>query len=116
METDKIHFTKDAYNQLGRKFAIKTLQGMGFELPNFHKSSQSTHIKKQLPTMEVSLQISEKGILTATASEPLVKVSVSDTNGTSIEEILLAEPSKGFTMDLNKFPQGKIIIAILFNQ
>ena len=111
LAVDKVHFTEDGYKQLGRRFALKTLQGMGFELSDTHKSSQSTHTKVQSSVIEVNVQISDKGILTATATEPLVKVSVTDTNGASIKEITLPEPSKVFTMDLNELPQGQIIVA-----
>ena len=107
---NKIYYSKEGLENLGRKFAIKALQGIDYELPEVRRT---TSIKKQTidrKTLEVGVHISDKGMLTATSNEPIVKISVQNAAGNSIKDIAIAEPVKEYNLDLNAFPQGNIII------
>ena len=108
---NKIYYSKEGLENLGRKFAIKALQGIGYELPEVRRT---TSIKKQTidrKTLEVGVHISDKGMLTATSNEPIVKILVLNAAGDNIKDIAISEPTKEYDLNLNAFPQGKITVT-----
>lgn len=107
---DKIYYSKEGFEHLGHRYAIKALQGIGFELPEVRKTTSITKQTLDHKTVEVGVNISDKGILSATANSPITKISVQNEAGNSIKEIDIAEPAKTYSLDLNKFSQGKITI------
>ena len=109
-QTTKIYYSKEGLENLGHKFAIKALQGIGYELPEVRRTTSITKQTIDRKTLEVGVHISDKGMLTATSNEPIVKISVQNAAGNSIKDIAIAEPVKEYNLDLNAFPQGNIII------
>jgi hypothetical protein len=107
---NKIYYSKEGLENLGHKFAIKALQGIGYELPEVRRTTSITKQTIDRKTLEVGVHISDKGMLTATSNEPIVKISVQNAAGNSIKDIAIAEPVKEYNLDLNAFPQGNIII------
>lgn len=110
LSDDKTYFSKEGFANLGRKFAIKTLQAIGFELPEVRRTTEITRQTIAGKTLKVDVSISNKGLLTATASEPIVKVSVMNAAGKNIKTIALATPAKQYDLDLNAFPQEEITV------
>lgn len=107
---NKIYYSKEGFESLGRKFAIKALQGIGFELPEVRRTTSITKQTIDRKTLKVGVQISDKGMLTATSNEPIVKISVLNAAGKNIKDITIAEPAKEYNLDLNAFPQEEITV------
>ena len=108
---NKIYYSKEGLENLGRKFAIKALQGIGYELPEVRRTTSITKQTIDRKTLEIKVHISDKGMLTATSNEPIVKISVLNAAGDNIKDIAISEPTKEYDLDLNAFPQGKIIVT-----
>ena len=108
---NKIYYSKEGLENLGRKFAIKALQGIGYELPEVRRTTSITKQTIDRKTLEVKVHISDKGMLTATSNEPIVKISVLNAAGDNIKDIAISEPTKEYDLDLNAFPQGKITVT-----
>lgn len=112
LSADKHHFSYEGYATLGRKFAIKTLQGMGFELPEVRKSEPVVTKRVTVPVANVKVQISDKGMLYATGDQPIKRVVVNDSEGKLLKDFNIEEPSAKFEINLNAFPQG--VITMIF--
>ena len=108
---NKIYYSKEGLENLGRKFAIKALQGIGYELPEVRRTTSITKQTIDRRTLEVNVHISDKGMLTATSNEPIVKILVLNAAGDNIKDIAISEPTKEYDLDLNAFPQGKITVT-----
>ena len=108
---NKIYYSKEGLENLGRKFAIKALQGIGYELPEVRRTTSITKQTIDRKTLEVKVHISDKGMLTATSNEPIVKILVLNAAGDNIKDIAISEPTKEYDLDLNAFPQGKITVT-----
>ena len=108
---NKIYYSKEGLENLGRKFAIKALQGIGYELPEVRRTTSITKQTIDRKTLEIKVHISDKGMLTATSNEPIVKISVLNAAGDNIKDIAISEPTKEYDLDLNAFPQGKITVT-----
>lgn len=108
---NKIYYSKEGLENLGRKFAIKALQGIGYEFPEVRRTTSITKQTIDRKTLEVKVHISDKGMLTATSNEPIVKISVLNAAGDNIKDIAISEPTKEYDLDLNAFPQGKITVT-----
>lgn len=108
---NKIYYSKEGLENLGRKFAIKALQGIGYEFPEVRRTTSITKQTIDRKTLEVKVHISDKGMLTATSNEPIVKILVLNAAGDNIKDIAISEPTKEYDLDLNAFPQGKITVT-----
>lgn len=108
---NKIYYSKEGLENLGRKFAIKALQGIGYEFPEVRRTTSITKQTIDRKTLEIKVHISDKGMLTATSNEPIVKISVLNAAGDNIKDIAISEPTKEYNLDLNAFPQGKITVT-----
>ena len=108
---NKIYYSKAGLENLGRKFAIKALQGIGYEFPEVRRTTSITKQTIDRKTLEIKVHISDKGMLTATSNEPIVKISVLNAAGDNIKDIAISEPTKEYDLDLNAFPQGKITVT-----
>ena len=108
---NKIYYSKAGLENLGRKFAIKALQGIGYEFPEVRRTTSITKQTIDRKTLEIKVHISDKGMLTATSNEPIVKISVLNAAGDNIKDIAISEPTKEYNLDLNAFPQGKITVT-----
>ena len=108
---NKIYYSKEGLENLGRKFAIKALQGIGYEFPEVRRTTSITKQTIDRKTLEVKVHISHKGMLTATSNEPIVKILVLNAAGDNIKDIAISEPTKEYDLDLNAFPQGKITVT-----
>ena len=108
---NKIYYSKEGLENLGRKFAIKALQGIGYEFPEVRRTTSITKQTIDRKTLEIKVHISDKGMLTATSNEPIVKISVLNAAGDNIKDIAISEPTKEYDLDLNAFPQGKITVT-----
>lgn len=108
---NKIYYSKEGLENLGRKFAIKALQGIGYEFPEIRRTTSITKQTIDRKTLEIKVHISDKGMLTATSNEPIVKISVLNAAGDNIKDIAISEPTKEYDLDLNAFPQGKITVT-----
>ena len=108
---NKIYYSKEGLENLGRKFAIKALQGIGYELPEVRRTTSITKQTIDRKTLEVKVHISDKGMLTATSNGPIVKISVLNAAGDNIKDIAISEPTKEYDLDLNAFPKGKITVT-----
>lgn len=108
---NKIYYSKEGLENLGRKFAIKALQGIGYEFPEVRRTTSITKQTIDRKTLEVKVHISDKGMLTATSNEPIVKILVLNAAGDNIKDIAISEPTKEYNLDLNAFPQGKITVT-----
>lgn len=108
---NKIYYSKEGLENLGRKFAIKVLQGIGYEFPEVRRTTSITKQTIDRKTLEIKVHISDKGMLTATSNEPIVKISVLNAAGDNIKDIAISEPTKEYDLDLNAFPQGKITVT-----
>ena len=109
---NKIYYSKEGLENLGRKFAIKALQGIGYEFPEVRRTTSITKQTIDRKTLEIKVHISDKGMLTATSNEPIVKISVLNAAGDNIKDIAMSEPTKEYNLDLNAFPQGKITVTL----
>ena len=108
---NKIYYSKEGLENLGRKFAIKALQGIGYEFPEVRRTTSITKQTIDRKTLEIKVHISDKGMLTATSNGPIVKISVLNAAGDNIKDIAISEPTKEYDLDLNAFPQGKITVT-----
>ncbi len=108
---NKIYYSKAGLENLGRKFAIKALQGIGYEFPEVRRTTSITKQTIDRKTLEIKVHISDKGMLAATSNEPIVKISVLNAAGDNIKDIAISEPTKEYDLDLNAFPQGKITVT-----
>lgn len=108
---NKIYYSKEGLENLGRKFAIKALQGIGYEFPEVRRTTSITKQTIDRKTLEIKVHISDKGMLTATSNEPIVKISVLNAAGDNIKDIAISEPTKEYDLDLNAFPKGKITVT-----
>ena len=108
---NKIYYSKEGLENLGRKFAIKALQGIGYEFPEVRRTTSITKQTIDRKTLEIKVHISDKGMLAATSNEPIVKISVLNAAGDNIKDIAISEPTKEYDLDLNAFPQGKITVT-----
>ena len=108
---NKIYYSKEGLENLGRKFAIKALQGIDYEFPEVRRTTSITKQTIDRKTLEIKVHISDKGMLTATSNEPIVKISVLNAAGDNIKDIAISEPTKEYDLDLNAFPQGKITVT-----
>lgn len=108
---NKIYYSKAGLENLGRKFAIKALQGIGYEFPEVCRTTSITKQTIDRKTLEIKVHISDKGMLAATSNEPIVKISVLNAAGDNIKDIAISEPTKEYDLDLNAFPQGKITVT-----
>ena len=108
---NKIYYSKEGLENLGRKFAIKALQGIGYEFPEVRRTTSITKQTIDRKTLEIKLHISDKGMLTATSNGPIVKISVLNAAGDNIKDIAISEPTKEYDLDLNAFPKGKITVT-----
>ena len=108
---NKIYYSKAGLENLGRKFAIKALQGIGYEFPEVRRTTSITKQTIDRKTLEIKVHISDKGMLAATSNEPIVKISVLNAAGDNIKDIAISEPTKEYNLDLNAFPQGKITVT-----
>ena len=108
---NKIYYSKEGLENLGRKFAIKALQGIGYEFPEVRRTTSITKQTIDRKTLEVKVHISDKGMLTATSNGPIVKISVLNAAGDNIKDIAISEPTKEYDLDLNAFPKGKITVT-----
>ena len=108
---NKIYYSKEGLENLGRKFAIKALQGIGYEFPEVRRTTSITKQTIDRKTLEIKVHISDKGMLTATSNEPIVKILVLNAAGDNIKDIAISEPTKEYDLDLNAFPQGKITVT-----
>ena len=108
---NKIYYSKEGLENLGHKFAIKALQGIGYELPEVRRITSITKQTIDRKTLEIKVQISDKGMLTATSNGPIVKISVLNAAGDNIKDIAISEPTKEYDLDLNAFPKGKITVT-----
>ena len=108
---NKIYYSKEGLENLGRKFAIKALQGIGYEFPEVRRTTSITKQTIDRKTLEVKVHISDKGMLTATSNEPIVKILVLNAAGDNIKDIAISEPTKEYDLDLNAFPKGKITVT-----
>ena len=108
---NKIYYSKAGLENLGRKFAIKALQGIGYEFPEVRRTTSITKQTIDRKTLEIKVHISDKGMLTATSNEPIVKILVLNAAGDNIKDIAISEPTKEYDLDLNAFPQGKITVT-----
>lgn len=109
--SDKVHFSSEGYRMLGRKYAIKTLQGQGFEVANNEHCETITPADKanQL-TVDVLCQMDDKGNFTATSNEPLKRMQIVSYSGKAIKEMELSG-SKEVKLDLNSLPQERLIFV-----
>lgn len=108
---NKIYYSKEGLENLGRKFAIKALQGIGYEFPEVRRTTSITKQTIDRKTLEIKVHISDKGMLTATSNGPIVKISVLNAAGDNIKDIAISEPTKEYDLDLNAFPKGKITVT-----
>lgn len=108
---NKIYYSKEGLENLGRKFAIKALLGIGYEFPEVRRTTSITKQTIDRKTLEIKVHISDKGMLAATSNEPIVKISVLNAAGDNIKDIAISEPTKEYDLDLNAFPQGKITVT-----
>ena len=108
---NKIYYSKEGLENLGHKFAIKALQGIGYELPEVRRITSITKQTIDRKTLEIKVHISDKGMLTATSNGPIVKISVLNAAGDNIKDIAISEPTKEYDLDLNAFPKGKITVT-----
>ena len=108
---NKIYYSKEGLENLGRKFAIKALQGIGYEFPEVRRTTSITKQTIDRKTLEIKVHISDKGMLTATSNGPIVKLSVLNAAGDNIKDIAISEPTKEYDLDLNAFPKGKITVT-----
>lgn len=105
--TDGSTFTMAGYDALGKRYAIKMMQMMGFDVVNQQTKvvTTTTNLK---PAFDI--QASLKGnIIFATASSAIAKVEIKDATGKVIKTID-AKAAKSIDVDLKGMPDGKLIV------
>lgn len=110
--SDKLHFSSEGYRVLGRRYALKTLQGQGFEVTNNeHYETETYADQANRPTVEVRCQINDRnGAFTAKSNEPLKRMEVVSYSGKTIKDMELFG-AKEVNLDLNTLPQERLVFV-----
>ncbi len=112
LSDDHTHFSNVGYRRLGKNYGVKMIMAMGLPfVESKHEVVTTTTAVTPTETVEVKVQISDKGMLYAQANHPLYKIIVLDSNDKELDTITLAASDLNATIDLNKYPEGKLTMV-----
>jgi hypothetical protein len=108
---DNLHFDAAGYRLLGKRYGIKTLQAMGFQLVQKQKTEVvETPSSAPTATVDVQASLDEKGKMQIKASSPLTKIEVEGFEGKVIKSFDLDNITET-SIDLNDCPDETLFIV-----
>lgn len=109
---DRLHFTADGYRELGRRYAVKMLQALGYELTDHRIQVIEPN---NVPTIDVTASIDDSGIFFAQADGPLQKVDVVSYSGQTLTTIN-CNGKETFTFNTLEYPDENKLVFVFYGQ
>ena len=110
--TDKIHFNSEGYHTLGIRYAIVTLNAMGFGFEGSQKYQQAEHVHH---VQGIDIQCyTEKSVAHVTSTLPIERVDYVDEN----RDVLMTLDTKGkmeTEIDISKFPRKQQYVFVFYS-
>ena len=113
---DKVHFSADGYRELGRRYGVKMLQALGFEVGDGHAiESGSAQVAPAANDFDVDYTLDGKGILHVSATGPMTKMEYVSFSGKVLSTLDMAGKSTA-DIDTKRYPDEKHLILVFYNQ
>lgn len=109
---DHLHFTADGYRELGRRYAMKMLQALGYEIAD-HRVEVINPVSR--PVIDVTAGIDDQGILFAQADGPLEKVEVVSYSGQTLS-VITCNGKQTVTINTNEFPYESKLVFVFYGK
>ncbi|MBQ9213925.1 MAG: sialate O-acetylesterase [Bacteroidales bacterium] len=104
---DNVHFSKEGYQRLGKRYAIKMLQLYGYDIPDDADSKLQSGTKILMP--EISVKLSNKTVF-VNSEVTLQKVDLVSYSGDKLKTIEIKN-KKTLKISLKKYSEDRIILV-----
>jgi len=112
---DKVHFTADGYRELGRRYGVKMLQALGFEIGDGHAIETGGAQTVAADDFDVNGSFEKKDVLHAVATKPLKKVEYVSFSGQVLKTVA-AEGKTEIDLDTSLYPDEKHLVIVFYGQ
>ena len=103
---DNVHFSREGYERLGSRYAIKMLQLYGYDVPDDKDSKLQTGTKISLP--EINVKLSSKTVF-VTSEAVLTSVDLVSYSGEKLKTIPIKN-KKSLKISLKKYSEDRMIL------
>ena len=113
---DHVHFSAEGYRELGRRYGVKMLQALGFEVGDGHAiESGGGQPAAMIDDFDVDYSLNDKGVLHVVATKPMAKMEYVSFSGKVLSSSDLQGKTSG-DFDTKLYPDEKHLVLVFYSQ
>lgn len=112
---DHLHFTTDGYRTLGRRYAMKMMKAMGYEISDGYETQSSAQPAAPVEDFDVDGSIDSKGVLHATATAPIDHIEYVSFSGKVLKTVPM-NGAKTADVDMTIYPSEQHLVVVFYSK